>query len=181
VYNVQVEEIESEPIVQVPDVPNVSQIPDASFPGTAIPEGSIPEMPQIPEEPVKIPEETQFGYEKSEQEQNENDILFLNAEKPIPNEIGARAPRPTGPSVPEMAVDYKWENVLSPLRGKILSVFVTAGQAVKKGDILLILGTPENEYKVLAHRDAIVSEIRVQGGYFVEAGSLLLITKVKPE
>ena len=45
--------------------------------------------------------------------------------------------------------------------GKILSVAVSAGQAVKKGETLLILEAMKMQNEIAAPHDAVVAEVRV--------------------
>ena len=58
------------------------------------------------------------------------------AAAPAPKAAPAAAPAPAAAAAP---VPAGAETVKCPMPGKILSVAVTAGQAVKKGDLLCIL------------------------------------------
>ncbi|CDC95257.1 biotin carboxyl carrier protein [Roseburia sp. CAG:380] len=57
--------------------------------------------------------------------------------------------------------------------GKILSVKASVGQAVKKGDVLLILEAMKMENEVVAPEDGTVASIDVAAGDSVEAGAVL--------
>ena len=57
--------------------------------------------------------------------------------------------------------------------GKILDVKASAGQAVKKGDVLLILEAMKMENEVVAPEDGTVASINVASGDSVEAGAVL--------
>lgn len=63
--------------------------------------------------------------------------------------------------------------VNAPMPGKILSVKASAGQAVKKGDVLLILEAMKMENEVVAPQDGTVASINVAAGDSVEAGAVL--------
>ena len=57
--------------------------------------------------------------------------------------------------------------------GKILAVKANAGDAVKKGQVLLILEAMKMENEIQAPEDGTVASINVKEGATVEAGSLL--------
>lgn len=80
----------------------------------------------------------------------------------------AAAPKPAAASGAQGAV-----KVNAPMPGKILSVKASAGQAVKKGDVLLILEAMKMENEVVAPQDGTVASINVAAGDSVEAGAVL--------
>ena len=61
-----------------------------------------------------------------------------------------------------------------PLPGTIVSIMVNEGEEVKKGDALLIYEAMKMENKVLAEKDGIVKNIRVNAGDSILQGELLL-------
>ena len=63
--------------------------------------------------------------------------------------------------------------VNSPMPGKILAVKTSVGQAVKKGDVLLILEAMKMENEVVAPQDGTVASINVSEGASVESGDVL--------
>lgn len=63
--------------------------------------------------------------------------------------------------------------VNSPMPGKILNVKASAGQAVKKGEVILILEAMKMENEVVAPQDGTVASINVAAGDSVEAGDVL--------
>lgn len=63
--------------------------------------------------------------------------------------------------------------VNSPMPGKILSVKTSVGQAVKKGEVLMILEAMKMENEVVAPEDGTVASIDVAAGDSVEAGVVL--------
>jgi len=63
--------------------------------------------------------------------------------------------------------------VNSPMPGKILGVKANPGQAVKKGDVILILEAMKMENEVVAPQDGTVASINVAVGDMVESGDVL--------
>lgn len=67
------------------------------------------------------------------------------------------------------------EVVSAPMPGTILSVNVTAGKAVKSGDILFILEAMKMENEILAPCDGTVQQVSVSGGQSVDTGAVLCV------
>ncbi|MBQ2275985.1 MAG: biotin/lipoyl-binding protein [Lachnospiraceae bacterium] len=63
--------------------------------------------------------------------------------------------------------------VNAPMPGKVLSVKAAVGQAVKKGDVLLVLEAMKMENEIVAPQDGTVASIQVSAGQSVEAGDVL--------
>lgn len=63
--------------------------------------------------------------------------------------------------------------VTSPLPGTVLEVKVSAGQAVKSGDLMFIIEAMKMENEVLAPRDGTVTKIIASKGSSVETGAAL--------
>jgi biotin carboxyl carrier protein len=57
--------------------------------------------------------------------------------------------------------------------GKILAVKANAGQAVKKGDVLMVLEAMKMENDIVAPQDGTVATVNVAVGDSVEAGAAL--------
>ncbi len=66
------------------------------------------------------------------------------------------------------------ETVSAPLAGNIWKVHVKAGQAVKEGDVLLILEAMKMETEVKAARDGVVESVSVSEGDAVQVGDALV-------
>ena len=58
--------------------------------------------------------------------------------------------------------------------GTILSVNVSAGQAVKKGDVLVVLEAMKMENEIKAPADATVATVNVDKGATVDTGATLV-------
>jgi len=65
------------------------------------------------------------------------------------------------------------EKVSAPMPGTILSVNVTNGASVKKGDVLFILEAMKMENEIMAPRDGVIASVNTQKGSSVEAGTVL--------
>lgn len=62
----------------------------------------------------------------------------------------------------------------APMPGKILAVKASAGQTVKKGDVILLLEAMKMENEVVASQDGTIASINVATGDMVEAGAVLV-------
>lgn len=69
------------------------------------------------------------------------------------------------------------EPVKAPMPGVVLDIKVSPGQAVKKGQILLILEAMKMENEVLAQRDCTVEQVLVSKGANVNTNDILLTIK----
>jgi glutaconyl-CoA decarboxylase len=59
--------------------------------------------------------------------------------------------------------------------GKILSVNVKAGDAVKRGDVLLILEAMKMQNEIMAPADGKVADVRVSAGQTVSTGDAMIV------
>ena len=64
--------------------------------------------------------------------------------------------------------------VTAPMPGKILGVKASAGQAVKRGQVLLILEAMKMENEIVAPQDGTVASINVNKGDTVNSGDVLV-------
>ena len=67
------------------------------------------------------------------------------------------------------------ETVSSPMPGTILSVNVTSGAAVKKGDVLMVLEAMKMENEIMSPCDGTVTSVNVSKGAAVETGAVLCV------
>lgn len=63
--------------------------------------------------------------------------------------------------------------VTAPMPGKILAVKANAGQAVKRGDVVMVLEAMKMENEVVAPADGTIASINVAAGDAVESGDVL--------
>ncbi|MBR1568015.1 MAG: biotin/lipoyl-binding protein [Lachnospiraceae bacterium] len=82
----------------------------------------------------------------------------------------APAPAPAAPAASSGAGSI---SVTAPMPGKILAVKASVGQAVKKGDVVLILEAMKMENEVVAPEDGTIASIDVTVGTAVESGDTL--------
>lgn len=67
------------------------------------------------------------------------------------------------------------KSVRFPMPGKIISVKCTQGQAVKRGDVLIILEAMKMEQEIKAKADGKVIEIKVTAGKAVQKDEELIV------
>ena len=91
---------------------------------------------------------------------------------PAPKAAPAAAPKaaPAPAAAPAAAGSVA---VTAPMPGKILGVKASAGQAVKRGQVLLILEAMKMENEIVAPQDGTVASINVAVGDSVEPGATL--------
>lgn len=65
--------------------------------------------------------------------------------------------------------------VEAPLPGNVLSIAVVAGQAVKEGDVLLLIEAMKMENEVVAPCGGTVAQILVSTGQMVSTGDTLIV------
>ena len=83
------------------------------------------------------------------------------------------APAPAAPAAPVAPASAGATTITAPMPGTILKVNVANGQAVKKGDVLMILEAMKMENEIMAPADGTVSSVNVNVGASVEAGATL--------
>lgn len=89
----------------------------------------------------------------------------------------AAAPAPAAKAAPapkKAAAAASGDPINSPMPGTIVNVPVKAGQAVKAGDVLVILEAMKMENEIKAPKDGTVTSVNVNKGESVNTGTLLV-------
>ena len=85
----------------------------------------------------------------------------------------APAPVAAAPAAPKATGAEGSVKVVAPMPGKILGVKASVGQAVKKGEVIVVLEAMKMENEVVAPEDGTVASINVSEGANVESGDVL--------
>ncbi len=88
------------------------------------------------------------------------------------------APAPAAAPAPvaaPAAAPANGEKINAPMPGTILSVNVSNGSVVKKGDVLMVLEAMKMENEIMAPCDGTVNSVSVSKGSAVESGALLCV------
>ena len=100
----------------------------------------------------------------------EIELEELTGAAPAAAPAAATAPAPAAAAAPAGG-----EQVTSPMPGTILSVNVSQGAAVKKGDVLMILEAMKMENEIMCPCDGKVVSVNTSKGSSVESGTLLCV------
>ncbi|HEX6391648.1 MAG TPA: biotin/lipoyl-containing protein, partial [Solirubrobacteraceae bacterium] len=79
------------------------------------------------------------------------------------------------PRFPDAAEDAPAGSLTSPMPGLVVRVLAATGEAVTKGQPLLVLEAMKMEHEIAAPADGALSELRVSEGAQVEAGAVLAV------
>lgn len=107
------------------------------------------------------------------------DIATSGAPVATPAPVAAPAPKPAPapkaePAAAAPAAGGPAKALKSPLPGSITKILVTPGQAVKKGETLLMMEAMKMENEIKAEKDGVVAEIKVTVGQNVMNDDVLL-------
>ena len=100
----------------------------------------------------------------------EIELEELTGAAPAAAPAAATAPAPAAAAAPAGG-----EQVISPMPGTILSVNVAAGDAVKRGQVLMILEAMKMENEIMCPCDGKVVSVNTSKGASVETGTLLCV------
>ena len=85
----------------------------------------------------------------------------------------APAAAPAAPAAP--AITGAGDAVNAPMPGTILKVNVQNGQAVKEGDVLVVLEAMKMENEILAPKNGTVTQVLVSKGSTVDTGAPMVV------
>lgn len=99
------------------------------------------------------------------------------AAAPVAAPAAAPAPvaAPAAAPAPAAAAPVAGDAVTAPMPGNILKVNVTPGQAVKEGDVLVVLEAMKMENEILAPKACTVKQVLVSKGATVDTGATLVV------
>ena len=86
----------------------------------------------------------------------------------------APAPAPAAAPAPKAAAPAGATTVEAPMPGKILNIKVSEGQAVKFGEVVVIMEAMKMETEIVAPADGTVRKILVKAGDSVDTGAALV-------
>ncbi len=82
---------------------------------------------------------------------------------------------------PAAAAGSAGARVLAPMNGRVLGVFVQVGEAVTKGQRIVVLEAMKMEHQLLARRDGVVDQVAVRAGDQVATRALLVSLVEQPD
>lgn len=102
---------------------------------------------------------------------------IVPAAAPVAAPAAAPAPvaAPAAAPAPAAAAPVAGDAVTAPMPGNILKVNVTPGQAVKEGDVLVVLEAMKMENEILAPKACTVKQVLVSKGATVDTGATLVV------
>ena len=104
---------------------------------------------------------------------DEYEAIAPSAPVAAPVAAPAAAAPVAAPAAP--AVTGAGESVNAPMPGTILKVNVQNGQAVKEGDVLVVLEAMKMENEILAPKNGTVTQVLVSKGSTVDTGAPLVV------
>jgi len=97
------------------------------------------------------------------------------AAAPAPKAAPAPAAAPAAPKKAAVSAGAGEHSIDSPMPGKIVKLVASEGQAVKAGDVLLILEAMKMQNEITADADGTVKTFNVAAGQSVKAHESLVI------
>ena len=118
-----------------------------------------------------------------EVEVDQGEAMILDeyeAYAPAPAAAPAAATAPAtapaaAPAAPAAPVAVAGEQVVSPMPGTMVKINVSAGKAVKSGEVLAVLEAMKMENEIMAPHDATVVQVLVDVGSKVDTGTPIIV------
>ncbi len=102
-------------------------------------------------------------------------VTGVTAAAAAPVQAPVAAPAPAAAPAAPADVSAAGTNIPSPMPGSIISVNVAMGQAVKSGDVLIVLEAMKMENDIVAPCDGTVKQILVSKGTTVNTDDVLIV------
>lgn len=115
------------------------------------------------------------AYEVEVEEVKAAGVSAPKAAAPAPKAAPAPAAAPAAPKKAAVAAGAGEHSIDSPMPGKIVKLVASEGQAVKAGDVLLILEAMKMQNEITADADGTVKSFNVAAGQSVKAHESLVI------
>ena len=109
-----------------------------------------------------------------EVEVNETEAIVTNVSDAVYAPAPVAAPAPAAAPAPQ-AVSASGTQIVAPMPGSIININVSAGQAVKAGDVLIVLEAMKMENDITAPCDGVVKQIVTAKGATVNTDDVLLV------
>ena len=101
---------------------------------------------------------------------------YAPASAAAPAAAAAPATAPAAaPAAPAAPVAVAGEQVVSPMPGTMVKINVSAGKAVKSGEVLAVLEAMKMENEIMAPHDATVVQVLVDVGSKVDTGTPIIV------
>ena len=115
-----------------------------------------------------------------EVEVNETEAVVTNVSDAVYAPAPVAAPAPAAAPAPEAApvaqtVSASGTQIAAPMPGSIVNINVSVGQAVKAGDVLIVLEAMKMENDIAAPCDGVVKQIVTSKGATVNTDDVLLV------
>ncbi|WP_026476989.1 biotin/lipoyl-containing protein [Alkaliphilus transvaalensis] len=122
------------------------------------------------------------SYEVEVEEVKDGVVSAPRAAAPAPKPAAPAAPKAAAPKAapaakPAAAAPAGATSIEAPMPGNIWKVIAKEGQAVKEGDVLIILEAMKMENEIVAPADGVVATIHVAEGASVNGGDVLVSLK----
>ena len=115
------------------------------------------------------------AYEVEVEEVKEKVAAAPKAAAPAPKAAPAPAAAPAAPAKAAVAAGAGEHSIDAPMPGKIVKLVASESQAVKAGDVLLILEAMKMQNEIAADADGVVKTFNVTAGQSVKVHDSLVI------